>query len=77
MNDGNMFSGCSSLTSIDLTFLNIKSAININYMFLNCSKLETIKLKVNLQLYPLDEKGLLWLLILKVVLGNLYLGLLI
>ena len=36
MDADNMFSGCSSLTSIDLTFLNLKSVININYMFLNC-----------------------------------------
>jgi len=34
----NMFSECSSLTSIDLTFLKLKSVIDINYMFLNCKK---------------------------------------
>lgn len=57
MNGNNMFSECSSLTSIDLTFLKLKSVIDINYMFLNCKKLETIKLNVNLRNTVLDKNG--------------------
>ena len=38
-----LFSGCSSLTSIDLSYINIDSLTNMNSMFKNCTSLEYIK----------------------------------
>ena len=51
-----MFSGCSSLTSIDLTFLNLNGNNYLASMFFNCSKLETIKLNANLYYYGLPVR---------------------
>ena len=52
-----MFSGCSSLTSIDLTFLNLNGNNYLASMFFNCSKLETIKLNANLYFKNIDDNG--------------------
>ena len=43
-----MFSGCSSLTSIDLSYITVNGINNINNMFLDCSNIESIILKGNL-----------------------------
>ena len=51
-----MFLGCASLTSVDLTFLFFQGEVNFDYMFLNCSKMEEIKLRGNLDFTDDDEK---------------------
>ena len=41
-----MFSGCSSLTSIDLSYISLNGNINhLSYIFRDCNNIESIKLK--------------------------------
>jgi len=47
-----MFSGCSSLTSLDLSSFNTENVTNMGAMFYNCSRL------TNLNLYNFDMSGL-------------------
>ena len=42
-----MFSGCSSLTSIDVSKFNINNVINMNRMFDGCSSLKSIDVSNN------------------------------
>ena len=42
MNMSDMFSGCSSLTSIDLSYFNTKSVVLMSSLFNGCSSLETV-----------------------------------
>lgn len=39
-----MFGSCGSITSIDLSFLDTSSVLDTSYMFMNCSKLQYIKM---------------------------------
>ena len=49
-----MFSDCSSLTSIDLSGIEFKGINNVNNMFLNCENIESIKLRGTLNLMPIS-----------------------
>ena len=44
----NMFSGCISLTSLDLSNFILDGTINLSFMFYNCIKLTSIELTGNL-----------------------------
>ena len=50
-----MFSDCSSLTSIDLSGIEFKGINNVNNMFLNCENIESIKLRGTLNIMPISE----------------------
>ena len=47
----NMFSGCTALTSLDLSALNIKKNPTAKYMFSNCTSLSTNSVKVSQATY--------------------------
>ena len=50
-----MFSDCSSLTSIDLSGIEFKGINNVNNMFINCENIESIKLRGTLNIMPISE----------------------
>ena len=49
----NMFSGCESLISLDLSHFNMKNVDNIYYMFYECNSL----IYLDLPNFNMDEKN--------------------